>query len=138
MDRILSEGCSHGILHCCIHIMRPLHPRFTDESLSLRSFRVNASPRSPSLKASSLKLPSPPSNRRVVEPTLEDLISHPDIISFDMGLPQTYVQPLHLHHPQSLIRSIPVRLRFQNLPRAMLTQSKSASPPPHSRPLFLP
>ncbi|KAF8802498.1 hypothetical protein BYT27DRAFT_7261032 [Phlegmacium glaucopus] len=70
---------------------------FTDESLSLRSFRVNAPPSS--LKASSLKLPRPlsfstrfKSSRRVIEPTIQDLISHPsneDIIYFDMALPPT-------------------------------------------------
>lgn len=74
---------------------------FTDESLSLRSFRVNTQPlRSTPLKASSLKLPrsssfTAESNRRVQEPTLQDLIlshqgnSSEDIIFFGMGLPPT-------------------------------------------------
>lgn len=60
---------------------------FADESKSLRSFHVNSHPL-PSLKASSLKLPSPlPFHHRAQEPTIQDLISGKDI----MGLPPMYV-----------------------------------------------
>ncbi|KAF8150715.1 hypothetical protein B0H34DRAFT_801647 [Crassisporium funariophilum] len=84
--------------------MRPLGQRlFTDESVSLRSFRVNAmSPSPPSLKASSLKIRSslafsnllgsrgragPSSSQKPFEPRLQDLVRTSEGSDFGMGLP---------------------------------------------------
>jgi hypothetical protein len=64
---------------------------FADESKSLRSFRVNSQPLATplSLKAASLKHPSPLSfHHRAQQPTI---LSHNDIICFEMGLPKMYV-----------------------------------------------
>lgn len=72
-------------------LLSTMRPRLvTDESASLRSFRVNASQPPSSLKASSLKLPRTAS-RHLEEPTIQDLIIDQDTIVLDMGLPPTYI-----------------------------------------------